>query len=112
MEQRAAAWGNMRQGGASGWRAEPMICAFVGASNMTTVRAGPRERQISDENGPERAFSAAGERENGLEGLKIVPQGREPAKIGEKRVATDAGRSKTARKRQKTTKFTANAKWG
>ena len=79
---------------------------------MTIVRAGPRERQISVENGPERAFSAAGERENGLEGLKIVPQGREPAKIGEKRVATDAGRSKTARKRQKTTKFTANAKWG
>ena len=71
------------RGKSSGWRAESMSCAFVGACNMTTVRAGPRERQISDENGPERAFSADGERKNGFGGLNIVLRGHEPAKIDE-----------------------------
>ena len=50
-------------------------------------------------------ISTAGERNNGIWGLKIGAQGLEAAKIDEKRVATGVERSKTAWERQKTAKM-------
>ena len=52
-----------------------------------------------------KAFSTAGERNNGIWRLKIGAQGLEAAKIDEKRVATGVERSKTAWERQKTAKM-------